>query len=119
MENKYICWGQVFESLEEISKDARCQMSLRGLTRRMERGWGLEESASVPPLKNNRAGWHKEVMCWGQVFPSILALSRDARCEVTYCQVTRNLARGLVAEEAILKRTGPPKRRSRKKFRSE
>jgi len=47
---KYEIWGEKFASLKEVANDPRCKCSWPLLKKRMNWGWGLEES--VGPLRH-------------------------------------------------------------------
>ena len=83
-------WGESFPSLTLVVADPRCKVSFPLFRARVvDRGWEPELAAAVPPTPPG-----KPVYCWGTVFPSMMAVAQDERCEVSLTQLDRRLKAG-------------------------
>jgi hypothetical protein len=92
-----VIWGQSFGSIKEMTRDPRCEVCYLTVYKRLRAGMPLEEAV----LKAN-SGAAKPVVCWGETFPSVTALSKDSRCKVVYQTVVNKLKRGFTPEEAVV-----------------
>jgi|WetSurMetagenome_2_1015567.scaffolds.fasta_scaffold09775_6 hypothetical protein len=95
-------WNQVFDSVMDVAKDPRCEVSYLTLLKRLKKGVHPEEAV----LKENP---ERLIVCWGEKFSSVFSLAQDPRCRVTYCTLAKKLACGVVPEEAVLDTRKCPK----------
>jgi hypothetical protein len=52
----------------------------------------IEEAVKKPP----------QIVCWGERFNTLLELSKDPRCRITYVKMVQNLSKGMTLEQATL-----------------
>ena len=102
---KTVCWGEEFRSRTALCKDSRCTVSHNTLKDRLSRGWGIERAATVP-IGSIVQG--NQTTCWGEIFSSKAAISRDPRCVVTLTMLKDRLHRGWNIEHAASSPPVPP-----------
>jgi hypothetical protein len=94
-----VCWGEVFPSYAALSRDYRSEVTLKQMYSRLCGGW-TPTLAATTPIRASRA--QREVICWGEFFRSLTALSRDVRCVVSLYVLRARVKRGLELEQAVI-----------------
>jgi hypothetical protein len=92
-----VCWGDVFETIDDLTKDPRCKVATRTIKARLTGGMSLEEAASTFLY----AASSNPLVCWGEFFPSARSLADDPRCQVVYSSLVEKLRDGVPPEEAV------------------
>ena len=87
--SKVTCWGEEFYSVWQLSQDKRCLTSYTSLQKRVAAGANVQEATETPPTRGA-----KVVTCWGEEFESLIALSRDPRCVVSYITPHKRVVSG-------------------------
>ena len=90
-----VCWGETFPSYAAAARDPRSNVTVDQMYRRATRGWSPERAASTIVQ-----GAGRESLCWGELFPSLAAVSRDSRCVVNQDTLYHRVKRGWDVERA-------------------
>ncbi len=86
-------WGEMFASIEAISRDLRCVVDASTVRERLKLGMPVEEAATtLAYCAQNKDGI--KTVCWGKEFISQAAMSRDPRCAVSLLRFKKRLVAG-------------------------